>query len=411
MDRIQEAWARHFLIVVAFIVAVPLAGCQTTDYTGKGPIQLSAVVGKGYEGYTRTFSPGVFAVSQSGRCYQYYFCRGACASENINFMAVQSCEANCKGPCNILAVGRHVVWKGPIRGLTPATIQELGLKPGADGAVTVNPGPVTSTPTAKLKTPIQTAKGCPAGADRLDLPKSGPTFRECGDCPVMETIPAGTYRVGSQQSPNELPIHEVTFKKPFAIGRYEVTFDEWQACVDDGSCGGYVPMDEGLGRGNQPVINVSWDQAHAYAAWLSKKTGQTYRLPSESEWEYAARAGACTTYWWGDQPGSDHADCRDCGSQWDGKKPAPVGSFKPNAFGLYDTAGNVDEWVEDCAGGHAAAPADGGPYTRGPSCHMRIYRGGSWRDHVANMRPEFGFSAARSFLANYIGFRVAKTLP
>ena len=153
---------------------------------------------------------------------------------------------------------------------------------------------------------------------------------------------------GRDSRGREGPQHSVAIPRAFAVGKYEVTFDEWDACVDDGGCRGYKPIDKGWGRGKQPVINVTWEDAQAYIDWLSTKTGIAYRLPTEAEWEYVARAGSTKAYWWGDDVGRNNANCNGCGSQWDGKRTAPVGSFKANPFGLYDTAGNVFEWVQDC---------------------------------------------------------------
>ena len=145
----------------------------------------------------------------------------------------------------------------------------------------------------------------------------------------------------------EGPQHLVTISRPFAVGKYEVTFDEWSACVGDGGCV-RRPRDWGWGRGDRPVIDVSWDDAQQYVRWLGARTGGDYRLLTEAEWEYAARGGTDTAYWWGARVGHGNANCDGCGSQWDGKETAPVGQFDPNPFGLYDTVGNVREWVEDC---------------------------------------------------------------
>jgi len=150
---------------------------------------------------------------------------------------------------------------------------------------------------------------------------------------------------------DERPPHQVTFAKPFAVGKYAITFAEWDACVAAGGCGGYRLEDRGWGRANRPVIDVSWEDAKSYAAWLSTKTGKPYRLLSEAEWEYAARAGSTTRYFWGDEIGRNRANCNGCGSQWDNQQTAPTGSFAPNAFGLYDMHGNVWQWVEDCRNG------------------------------------------------------------
>src|SRR5205823_12154354 len=139
-----------------------------------------------------------------------------------------------------------------------------------------------------------------------------------------------------------------------------------------GGCDGYKPSDYGWGRGRRPVINVSWDDAKAYAAWLANRTGKAYRLLSEAEWEYAARAGTTTVYFWGDAIGNNNANCDGCGSQWDKRQTAPVGSFKSNAFGLYDMAGNVWQWVQDCYhADYQGAPTAGSEWTSG-DCSRRV---------------------------------------
>ena len=201
----------------------------------------------------------------------------------------------------------------------------------------------------------------------------------------------------------------------FALSTHEVTFSEWDACVAAGGCGGYRPDDAGWGRGARPVINVSWDNARSYVSWLSRRTGKTYRLPSESEWEYAARAGSTSNYSWGNEVGRNRANCADwgsggCGSQWDGKQTAPVGSFAPNAFGLYDMHGNVWEWVEDCwNGSYAGAPSDGGARLSG-ECAKRVLRGGSWLSNPWYLRAALRYWDP-SGIRNYLyGFRVARTL-
>ena len=161
----------------------------------------------------------------------------------------------------------------------------------------------------------------------------------------MVVIPAGSFvldETGSQR--------KITISRAFAAGKFEVTFDEWGACVAAGGCGDYRPSDEGWGRGQRPVMNISWADANQYLQWLSQKTGKTYYLLSEAEWEYAARAGISPEYPRGNAAGSASANCDECGSEWSNTQTAPVGSLKPNAFGLHDMHGNVWEWVEGCFG-------------------------------------------------------------
>ena len=229
----------------------------------------------------------------------------------------------------------------------------------------------------------------------------------------MVVVPAGSYRMGSRHElPNELPVHEVAIGAPFAVGRYEVTFAEWDACARDGGCprGEGIANDGGLGRGRRPVINVSWDDAKRYVQWLSRKTGKPYRLLSESEWEYAARAGTDTVYSWGDEIGVNRANCRGCGGRWDGSENAPVGSFGANAWGLHDMHGNVGEWVEDCRNdSYAGAPADGSAWLKG-NCDMHVLRDGSAWFNPWGLRASRRAHKDTGFRHGGAGIRVARTL-
>jgi formylglycine-generating enzyme required for sulfatase activity len=245
--------------------------------------------------------------------------------------------------------------------------------------------------------------------------KPGDSFKECAkDCPEMVVIPAGEFTMGSPASEqgrkdSEEPQHTVAFAKPFAVARFDVTVDDWDACVAHGDCDPRA-SDGDYGRGRQPVINVTWDDARQYAAWLSRMTGKPYRLLSEAEFEYAARAGTLTAYPWGDDIGENNANCAGCGSKWDNKQPSPVGSFAANRFGLYDMHGNVLQWVEDCSNdSYEGAPSDGSAWTEG-DCDRRIVRGGLWDEGPPSLR-----SASRSSLTpddrdSTLGFRVARTL-
>ena len=248
----------------------------------------------------------------------------------------------------------------------------------------------------------------------------GNVFRDCYDddlvrnraCPEMVVIPAGSFTMGSNDgAKDERPPHKVTIAKPFAVGKFEVTFAEWEACISGGGCtANRTPSDEGWGKERRPVINVSWTDAQQYVAWLSKKTGKTYRLLTESEWEYAARAGTTTQYAWGDGIGKGNANCVGCGSQWDKKQTAPVGSFKPNAFGLYDMHGNAREWVEDSYHPtYEGAPADGSAWTTG-GMSSRVLRGGSWSIYPENLRSASRYINRPVIRLSSIGFRLARTL-
>jgi formylglycine-generating enzyme required for sulfatase activity len=258
------------------------------------------------------------------------------------------------------------------------------------------------------------------------------SFHDCDACPEMVVVPAGSFMMGSPEdekarSHDEGPQHKVTIPRPFAVGKFEVSFDEWDACVAAGGCT-QKPDDKGWGRGNRPVINVSWDDVGSYVRWLAKETGQRYRLLSEAEWEYAARAGTKTSRFWGDDP--DQA-CRygNVGDRnlkanpppgWldilshncdDGHgATSPVGSFEPNAFALFDTVGNALEWTQDCWNeSYKGAPVDGQPWESG-DCGRRAVRGGSWK-----VEPDYARSANRGrcepgLRTNDLGFRLARTL-
>lgn len=226
----------------------------------------------------------------------------------------------------------------------------------------------------------------------------------------MVVVPAGSYRMGSENSHSERPVHTVTIGAPFAVGRHEVTFAQWDACVRSGGCPRGGANDEGWGRGNRPVINVSWDDAQSYVRWLSEKTKKPYRLLSESEWEYAARAGTETAYSWGDEIGVGRANCDGCGNRHDNEQTAPVGSFAANGWGLHDMHGNVFEWVEDCLNdGYGGAPADGSAWLSG-NCSGRVLRGGSWLDLPSGLRAAIRSGIATGIRISILGFRVARTL-
>ena len=253
----------------------------------------------------------------------------------------------------------------------------------------------------------------------------GLVFRDCGVCPEMVVVPAGSFMMGSPndeegRETHESPQHLVTFDQPFAVGVYEVTFDQWDACVADGGCN-YQPDDENWDRGNRPVINVSWDDAQIYLSWLSSYTGHSYRLLSEAEWEYAARAGTTEPFYFGATVSTDQANYNGDYIYGSGSKglnieqTEPVGVFSANAFGLYDMHGNVFEWTQDCWNkSYRGAPDDGTAWET-KDCDNRVLRGGNWYSHPASLRSAARgsqSSATRSWgwVDGTIGFRVARAL-
>jgi formylglycine-generating enzyme required for sulfatase activity len=184
---------------------------------------------------------------------------------------------------------------------------------------------------------------------------------------------------------NERPQHQVSIAQPFAVSQFEVTFDEWDACVLLRGCE-HSPTDQDWGRGQRPVIDIDWEDAQQYVAWLARRTGRPYRLLTEAEWEYAAHAGDTKAFAWGDEIGNSLANCDGCGSPWDNRQTAPVGKFASNAFGLYDMHGNVWEWVDDCyQDNYQGAPSDGAA-VHVAGCADHVLRGGSWYNHPVNLR-------------------------
>ena len=256
-----------------------------------------------------------------------------------------------------------------------------------------------------------------ASAGQVDL-KPGLVFRDRlkggGEGPEMMVIPEGKFRMGDIQGKHgkdELPVHEVHIRRPLGISRYEITFDEYDAFAK--TTGRELPDDEGFGRGRQPVIRVSWNDALAYADWLSQQTGTRYRLPTEAEWEYAARAGTETVHWWGNEVKQGLANCVGCDSRWAGKQPAPVGSFKPNPFGLYDTAGNVSERVQDCRHeNYQGAPLDGSAWEEkdGGDCGVRGIRGGMWLWAYDYVRSSSGMWNRPTFTGRALGIRLVREI-
>lgn len=255
-----------------------------------------------------------------------------------------------------------------------------------------------------------------AGVARGEGPPGPSVFRDRladgSDGPEMAVIPAGQFRMGDLRGdgdPDEGPARMVKIARPFAIGRYEVTFDEYARFAR--ATGSPLPDDSGFGRGRHPVVNVTWQDAVAYTVWLSRETGHAYRLPSEAEWEYAARGGTSGRYWWGDEPERGRANCGACGTEWDGERTAPAGALPANPFGLHEVLGNLWEWTLDCYNdSYAGIPSDGSAHIyRG--CGQKVIRGGSWVMPPREIRAANRWRTYPAGPSDDIGLRLARDLP
>ena len=258
-----------------------------------------------------------------------------------------------------------------------------------------------------------------SAAREAERQRVGRKFRDCAECPEMVVVPSGSFTMGSPSSEDgrfddEGPRHRVRIAYPFAVGVYEVTFSEWEACVNAGGCGGYRPYDRSWGRGNRPVINVSWKDAQSYVRWLSRKTGHNYGLLSESEWEYVARAGTDTPFSFGSTISTDEANYNGDYTYGTGRKgvyrqkTVAVGSFSANSWGVYDMHGNVWEWVEDCYNdSYVGAPTDGSAWESG-NCDRRVWRGGSWSILPRYLRSANRDGSTTENRYSRLGFRVLR---
>ena len=285
-------------------------------------------------------------------------------------------------------------------------------------------------------TAIESKKPAQA-VNALESKPVGSTFRDCDRCPEMVVLPRGRFVMGSPvtevgRGKDEGPQRTVEVDYDLAVGKYEVTFDEWGQCASDSNgrnCDWYDPPTSGWDGGRQPVMMVSWGRAQLYVQWITKKTGKAYRLLTEAEWEYAARGGATTRYFFGDCFDPKKANVfmqfpGDVGAASSGEpcgggswlpalRPVPVGTFPPNAFGLYDMAGNVLEWVQDCWKSNYSGLSANARIAYEPiGCLRRVHRGGAWESSAAGAR-----SAARTYalplfseFTNRVGFRIARTL-
>jgi formylglycine-generating enzyme required for sulfatase activity len=292
---------------------------------------------------------------------------------------------------------------------SPSTPPKQKDVPAAAPAKAPPPAPRTPARTTNAA-PATTA---PAAAATASPPAKavapGTEIKDCPACPTLLSLPGGVFTMGSNTSdPSEKPAHQVSVDAPFAIGRYEVTVEEWNACAAAGGCQ-KIDMPASTPP-NAPMRDVSWDDARQYVKWLGTVSGKPYRLPTEAEWEFAARGGTATRYWWGEQMAQGKANCKDCGKPWQNDAPATVGSFAANPFGLYDTSGGVWEWVADCwHNNFKGAPADARAWDA-PDCRVRVIRGGSWREGTPYMVVSTRFKYDAGVRHSQNGFRVARSL-
>jgi formylglycine-generating enzyme required for sulfatase activity/class 3 adenylate cyclase len=283
-------------------------------------------------------------------------------------------------------------------------------------APAVAPVPQQAAPAPAVRPLPQQAAPAPAPAPAPTLaPSVAATAPQAGQPaaplasavrePEMNPIRGGSFAMGSNDDATEKPTHQVTMK-PYAISRYPVSVREWNACSAAKACAFAAS-----GKDDAPVTNVSWSDAKQYVAWLADATRKAYRLPSEAEWEYAARAGTQTRYWWGDQLQSGMANCKNCNDVAAAEQPIKVGSFKPNPFGLYDMGGSVDQWVEDCwHKNYHGAPTDGSAWVDS-DCGSHVIRSGSWRNDAQYVRPSNRDSYDTNVRYPTHGFRIALSPP
>jgi formylglycine-generating enzyme required for sulfatase activity len=285
------------------------------------------------------------------------------------------------------------------------------------------PAPIADegqTPPAALPRQFFPEKGVqPLTPELEQTVKPKDSFKECDSCPEMVVVPAGSFTMGTPADEpyrlkGEDPLHRVTLAKPFAVGRFAITFDEWEACIADGGCKSYKGAERGPGHGRLPADEANFAEAQSYLAWLSKKVGRTYRLPSESEREYFARAGTTTPFWFGKTISAANANY-DASNNYPGgpygessKGPKPVDSYPPNPFGLYQVNGNSEEWTEDCYNKryNEDTPTDGSPWLEG-DCSKRIVRGGGWNGPALTQRT--GYRNDKIVLGS-ASIRVVRTL-
>jgi formylglycine-generating enzyme required for sulfatase activity len=307
--------------------------------------------------------------------------------------------------------------KGRFAALAQARVARLRTPPAqgpgaTQGATAAQPLPPAKAKPAPVKTapvkPAPVKPAAPSASEPVTVVRHSGEFRDCQSCPLLISLPAGTFTMGNNASdPSERPAHQVVIETPFLIGKLEVTVQQWNACVTANGCPRVAQAANTAP--NAPMRDVSWDDAQQYVKWLGLISGLHYRLPTEAEWEFAARGGTETRFWWGQQMAPGKANCKECGQPWSSDRPANAGSFAANGYGLHDTSGSVWEWVADCwHNNFKDAPADGSVWDE-PNCRVRVIRGGSWREGADYMVASTRFRYDASVRQSQNGFRVARS--
>ncbi|WP_442856503.1 SUMF1/EgtB/PvdO family nonheme iron enzyme [Burkholderia sp. WSM2230] len=344
-----------------------------------------------YEAYLKAYPNGRFATLAHARIDRL---RAAASNAPATRAPTQQAAPSATPPQQ---TARPVTPTAPTASASPAA----SATPDRQHAGSTPPAASTTAPSAP---PVPLAAQKPSAR-----PAAASESRDCAACPIMIALPAGSFSMGSNSDdPSEKPVHHVTIGAPFAIGKYEVTVEQWNACVAANACPKLTP--ETNANKAAPARDLSWDDAQQYVQWLARTTGKPYRLPTEAEWEYAVRGGTTTAYWWGDQMRKGNANCKDCGEPWHKEGPEAAGSFAANPYGLYDMNGSVWEWTADCwHNSYQSAPVDGRAWEN-PGCDMRVIRGGSWREGGGYMLSATRFKYSAGVRQSQDGLRVVKDL-
>lgn len=431
-----------------FFLKVILFGCFAIGVNinafAKDAVVLLPVQGQGLE----VGDKDILRVAiQKGLQQKYQVFSGAEVDKKLKKYAVKTCDAKKCLQEVVIAFQGELVARGVAMKKSGGYILQLEIKNVFEDEVVV-----TESETCRKcdlfdvvdRFEVMASRGefVVSKIKRVSLSKSemkpGDVFRDRlqdgSQGPEMVVIPSGSFRMGDisgSGDDNQKPVHRVTINKPFAMGETEVMRGDFALFVNstgyrteaEKGDGCYIYNGEwvleknknwrnpGFDQNNKhPVTCVSWNDAKAYIKWLKNETGKPYRLPSEAEWEYGARAGSNSKYTWGSEVGNGNANCNGCGSRWDNSKTAPVSSFKANGFGLFDMHGNVWEWNEDCWNtSYSGAPSNGKAWTSG-ECNSRVLRGGSWYGKPGNVRSAYrgGLNSGIGF--NNFGFRLAQDL-